>query len=319
MTIAAVSVSVSVNAGADLLSNEASAARRALVRRTARTTLRRRRVLGHLSRGACLLALVLVLIPLVALVVYTVSRGVPGISAAFFTQLPTPPDVPGLPPGGISNAIVGTLIIVGGAAAMAVPTGLAVALFLLERRGGLAGSVRFVADVMTGIPSIAIGVFAYALIVVPSHSYSGLSASFALAVLMLPIMIRANEVAMRTVPDDLKEAGLALGVRRSRVARSVVLRGALPGIVSGNLLALARAMGETAPLLFTALGGALLMATNPLHPMAAIPLSILNDGTQPQSSLQTTAWATALTLLVFVLVLSVVGRTIAGYLNRHAR
>src|SRR5581483_91208 len=268
------------------------ASRREVVRRTARATLRRRRVAGHLSRDACLGALVVVLIPLVALVAYTVSRGLPGISTAFFTQLPAPPDVPGLPPGGISNAIVGTLIIVGLAAAMAIPAGLAVALFLLERRGALAGVLRFVADVMTGVPSIAIGVFAYALIVVPSHSYSGLSASFALAVLMLPIMIRANEVAMRTVPDDLKEAGLALGVRRSRVARSVVLRGALPGIVSGNLLALARAMGETAPLLFTALGGTLLMATSPWHPMAAMPISILNDGTQPQASQQTTAWAT---------------------------
>ena len=178
---------------------------------------------------------------------------------------------------------------------------------------------RILTLLAVAIVLIAIGVFAYALIVVPSHNYSGLSASFALAVLMLPIMIRANEVAMRTVPDDLMEAGLALGVRRSRVARSVVLRGALPGIVSGNLLALARAMGETAPLLFTALGGTLLMATNPLHPMAAMPITILNDGTQPQLSLQTTAWATALTLLVFVLVLSVVGRTVAGYLNRHAR
>ncbi len=267
--------------GGDLLSDDAIARRRAVVRQTARATLRRRRAVGDLSRGACLVALVIVLIPLVALVGYTVSRGLKGVSIAFFTQLPTPPDVPGLPPGGISNAILGTLIIVGLAAVMAVPTGLAVSLFLLERRGKLAGTVRFVADVMTGIPSIAIGVFAYALIVVPSHSYSGVSASFALAVLMLPIMIRANEVAMRTVPDDLKEAGLALGVRRSRVARSVVVRGALPGIVSGNLLALARAMGETAPLLFTALGGTLLMATNPWRPMAAMPISILPTAPNP--------------------------------------
>jgi phosphate transport system permease protein len=276
-------------------------------------------MVGNVGRGACIAALALALVPLVALVVYTVARGAPGVSVAFFTQLPTPADVPGLPPGGISNAIVGTLIIVGLAAAMAVPSGLGVALFLVERRGRLAGAIRFVADVMTGIPSIAIGVVAYALIVVPSHSYSGLSASFALAVLMLPIMIRANEVAMRTVPDDLKEAGLALGVRKSRVARSVVLRGALGGVVSGNLLALARAVGETAPLLFTTLGGTMLMATNPLQPMAAMPLSIFTNATQPQSSLQTTAWATALVLLIFVVVLSIIGRSLASYLNRHAR
>jgi phosphate transport system permease protein len=303
----------------DLLSVASTTARRNVVRQAARDTLRRRRLHGNVTRAACLVALVIALIPVIALLGYTISRGIKGVSLAFFTQLPAPPDVPGIPPGGISNAIVGSVIIVGLAAVMAVPVGLAVALFLIERRGRLAASARFVADVMTGIPSIAIGAFAYALIVVPSHSYSGLSASFALAVLMLPIVIRANEVAMGTVPDDLKDAGLALGVRRSRVVRSVVLRGALPGIVTGNLLAVARAVGETAPLLFTALGGTLLMATDPLHPMAAMPLAILNDGTQPQSSVQTTAWATALVLLAFILVLSIVGRSVASYLTRHAR
>ena len=300
--------------GPDLLSAEASERRRAVVRQVSKSTLRRRRLLGDITQTLCILALLLALVPLIALLSYTVSRGFSGLSVAFFTQLPAPPDVPGIPPGGISNAIIGTVIIVG----LAVPIGLSVALFLIERRGKLAATVRFVADVMTGIPSIAIGAFAYALIVVPTHSYSGLSASFALAVLMLPIVIRANEVAMRTVPDDLKDAGLALGVKRSRVVRSVVLRGALPGIVTGNLLAVARAVGETAPLLFTALGSTL-FATNPFHPMAAMPLTILSDGAQPQSSLQTTAWATALALLVLILVLSIVGRTLAGYLTRHAR
>lgn len=227
-----------------LLSAESILERRQVVREAARTTLRRRRLHGSLTRVACLAALVVALIPVLALLGYTISRGIKGVSLAFFTQLPAPADVIGIPPGGISNAIVGSLIIVGLAAVMAVPTGLAVAMFLIERRGKLAATVRFVADVMTGIPSIAIGAFAYALIVVPSHSYSGLSASFALAVLMLPIVIRANEVAMRTVPDDLKDAGLALGVRRSRVVRSVVVRGALPGIVTGNLLAIARGWVE---------------------------------------------------------------------------
>jgi phosphate transport system permease protein len=313
------SLPLAADSPVDLLSVEAIERRRSVVRTSATATLRRRRLVGNLGRGACLSALGVALVPLVALLSYTISRGVHGLSVAFFTQLPAPPDVPGLPPGGIANAIVGTLIIIGLAAVMAVPSGLAVALFLVDRRGRLAGIVRFVADVMTGIPSIAIGVFAYALIVVPTHSFSGLSASFALAVLMLPIVTRANEIAMRTVPDDLKEAGLALGVPRSRVARSVVLRTALPGIVTGNLLALARAAGETAPLLVTALGVPLFMATNPLHPMAAMPLAILNDGTQPEASLQTAAWATALVLLVLILILSTIGRSVAAYLNRHAR
>jgi phosphate transport system permease protein len=175
-----------------------------------------------------------------------------------------------------------------------------------------------VADVMSGIPSIAIGVFAYALLVVPAGHYSGITGSFALAVLMLPIIIRADETAMRTVPEDLWDAALALGARPSRVARSVVLRGALPGVVTGNLLAVARAVGETAPLLFTILGSTFL-ETNPFQPMAAMPLTIYSDGTQADPHLQTVAWATALVLLAFVLVLSIVARTFASRLTRHAR
>ena len=298
-----------------LLSPEAMARRRDVVRHASRTTLRRRRLVGNGTRIACYVALIIALIPLVALISYTIERGVHGLSVAFFTQVPVPQGVPG---GGIYNAIIGTLIIVGLAAVMAVPVGLAVSLFLIERKGRLANAIRFVADVLSGIPSIAIGVFAYALIVVPSGHYSGLSGSFALAVLMLPIIVRTDEVAMRTVPDDLWDAGLALGARPSRVVRSVVVRSALPGIVTGNLLAVARAVGETAPLLFTALGSQL-MVTNPTQPMDAMPLSIFSNGTQPEPDLQTTAWATALVLLAFVLILSIVARSIASYMTRHAR
>ncbi|HEX3795367.1 MAG TPA: phosphate ABC transporter permease PstA [Acidimicrobiales bacterium] len=300
---------------ADLLSDEAIARRRAVVREASRNSLRRRRIIGNATRVACYVALVIALIPLVALLTYTISRGAKGLSAAFFTQLPVPQGVPG---GGISNAIIGTLIIVGLAAAMAIPIGLAVALFLIERQGKVAATIRFVADVMSGVPSIAIGVFAYALIVVPAGHYSGFSGSFALAVLMVPIIVRADETAMRTVPEDLWDAALALGAPPSRVARSVVLRGALPGVVTGNLLAVARAVGETAPLLFTAIGSTFLEA-NPFQPMNAMPLTIYSDGTQPDPHLQTVAWATALSLLAFVLLLSIVARLFASRLTRHAR
>lgn len=299
----------------DLLSPEAIARRRGVVRQAARSSLRRRRMVGDLTQVACYVALVLALIPLVALIAYTIDRGARGLSVAFFTQLPVPQGVPG---GGVSNAIIGTLIIVGLAALVAIPVGLAVALFLVERTGKLAASIRFVADVMSGVPSIAIGVFAYALIVVPSHHYSGITGSFALAVLMLPIVVRADEVAMRAVPDDLWDAALALGARPSRVARSVVLRTSLPGIVTGNLLAVARAVGETAPLLFTALGSSLL-TSNPFQPMAALPITIFSDGTQADAHLQTVAWATALVLLAFILVLSIGARAFASYATRHAR
>ncbi len=299
----------------ELLSPEAVDRRRQAVRAASRSSLRRRLVLGNTARVLCYLALLIALVPLVALIVYTISRGAKGVSVAFFTNLPVPQGVPG---GGIYNAIIGTLIIVGIAALMAIPVGLAVSLFLIDRTGKLATTVRFVADVMSGVPSIAIGIYAYALIVVPTGHYSGISGSFALAVLMLPIIVRADEEAMRTVHDDLWDAGLALGARRSRVARSIVVRTSLPGIVTGNLLAVARAVGETAPLLFTALGSTLL-ETNPFQPMAAMPLSIYENGTQADLTLQTTAWATALVLLVFILILSIVARSVAAYFTRHAR
>jgi len=299
----------------DLLSPDAIARRRRVVRRASRSTLRRRRLVGNAIRIACYLALLIALVPLVALVSYTIERGVSGLSADLFTQLPVPFGVPG---GGVEEAIIGTLIIVGLAAVVAIPLGLAVALFLVDRSGKLAATIRFVADVMAGIPSIAIGIFAYALIVVPSGHYSGITGSFALAVLMLPIIVRADEVAMRTVPDDLWDAALALGARPSRVARSVVVRTALPGLVTGNLLAVARAAGETAPLLFTALGSTL-FTTNPFQPMDAMPIRIRYDGTQADPHLQTVAWATALVLLAFILLLSIVARAFASYATRHAR
>jgi len=297
---------------------DAIGARRELVRRSARRSLRRRRIMGRSAIVLCTVAVAVSLAPLVALVAYTTSRGVRALSWGFLTHVPTPPGIPG---GGISSAIVGSVIIVGLAAAMAVPVGTMAALFLVERRGRLAGALRFGADVMTGVPSIALGIFAYAVLVGPGSPighFSGLAGSFALAVLMLPIVIRASEASMRAVPRDLWEAGLALGVRRSRVVRSVVLRGALPGLVTGNLLAVARAVGETAPLLFTVLGASLLV-TNPLQPMGALSLTIYSDGTQAYPAAQQIAWGTAFVLLALVLVLSVVARVASARLNRQAR
>ena len=293
-------------------------ARRELVRAASRRSLVRRRLVGRGAIVLCVVAVAISLAPLVALVAYTISRGIHTLSWSFLTHVPTPPGIPG---GGISNAIVGSVIIVGLAAAMAVPVGTMAALFLVERRGRFANGLRFAADVLTGVPSIALGIFAYAVLIgrgsLIGH-FSGLAGSFALAVLMLPIVIRASEAAMRSVPRDLWEAGLALGVRRSRVVRSVVLRGALPGLVTGNLLAVARAVGETAPLFVTVLGSTLL-ATNPLQPMGALSLTIYSNGTAAQPSAQQIAWGTALVLLALVLVLSVVARLVSARLNRQAR
>jgi len=297
---------------------DAIGTRRALVRESARRSLARRRIIGRTAIVLCVVAVGISLAPLVALVAYTTSRGIRALSWGFLTHVPTPPGIPG---GGISSAIVGSVIIVGLATAMAVPVGTMCALFLVERRGHIAGAVRFAADVLTGVPSIALGIFAYAVLVGPGSligHFSGLAGSFALAVLMLPIVIRASEAAMRAVPRDLWEAGLALGVRRSRVVRSVVLRGALPGLVTGNLLAVARAVGETAPLFVTVLGSTLVV-TNPLQPMGALSLTIFGDGTQPYPAAQQIAWGTAFVLLTLVLFLSVVARVVSARLNRQAR
>jgi phosphate transport system permease protein len=288
--------------------------RRTLIQASARTTLRRRRTVALGIRvlfGACM---VLTLVPLIALVGYVTKRGIGAMSVAFFTHTPTPEGIAG---GGISNAIIGSLIINGLALVIAMPIGLLVSLFLIERRGPIANAIRFGADILSGLPSILIGLFAYSVIVVHTH-FSAYSASVALAVLMLPIMIRGDEEAMRTIPSELWEAGLALGARQSRVVRSVIVRGAIPGLVTANLLALARAVGETAPLLFTAIGSQVFsLSLN--QPMNAIPLVIDLDGTTAFTQLQQDAWGAAFVLMAAVLLLSIVGRIFAARLTRKSR
>jgi phosphate transport system permease protein len=289
-------------------------ARREMIQGSARTTLKRRRATALSIRIIFGVCMILTLIPLVFLIGYVTKRGIGAMSVAFFTHTPTPEGIPG---GGISNAIVGSLIINGLALVIAMPIGLLVALFLIERRGPIANAIRFGADVLSGLPSILIGLFAYAVIVVHTH-YSAYSASVALAVLMLPIMIRGNEEAMRTVPNELWEAGLALGARQSRVVRSVIVRGAIPGLVTANLLALARAVGETAPLLFTTIFTQQ-FSTSLNQPINAIPFVIYYDGTSAFKDLQTDAWGAAFVLMVGVLILSIIGRTFAARLTRKTR
>jgi phosphate transport system permease protein len=250
-------------------------------------------------------ALVAAIAPLVALGWYTVARALPALSFGFLVHPVVPFGVTG---GGISTAIAGTARAVGLALVMAAPAGLLTALYLYERPGRLPAALRFSADVLSGVPSIIIGIFAFEVVVRPMHHPSTLAASLALAVLMLPIMVRASEEAIRSVPVDLQEAGAALGAARSRVVRSVVLRGSLPGLISGNLLALARVTGETAPLLFTL-----------ASPALAMSLLIYTNGTEPFPSVQQEAWATAFVLLAAVLALSALARGTAWLLTRRAR
>ncbi|MGC8627498.1 MAG: phosphate ABC transporter permease subunit PstC [Acidimicrobiales bacterium] len=268
-------------------------------------SLRRRLALGRLAQGLCLAGLATSAVPLVALVAYTAARAAPALSFGLLVHPVKPLGVPG---GGISTAIIGSGRVVGLALAFAMPAGLLAALFLCEHGGRGAGLLRFGADVLSGVPSVVIGIFAFETVVRPMHSPSTLAASAALAVLMLPVMARAGEEAIRAVPVDLQEAAAALGASRGRVVRSVVLAGALPGLAAGNLLALARAAGETAPLLFTLAA-----------PSFAMTLLIYTFGTEPFPSAQQEAWATALVLLGAVLALSALARGAAWYFIRRTR
>ncbi len=289
--------------------------RRSLIRQSAHRSHHRRQILGVVAAGLCGLALCIALVPLVSIVIFTISKGIGAWSVNFFTHIPTPAGIPG---GGIVNAIVGSLIIDGLAAVMALPIGFIVALFLAEQGGRLASTVRFVVDVAAGLPAITIGLFAYAIVVLPEGHFSALSASVALAVLMLPITVRAGETAIRTVPQDLWEAGIALGIGRARVARSIIITSALPGLVTASLLAISRAIGEAAPLLFTAIGSQV-FATSLGQPMASLSLVVYFDGIQPYPDIVRTAWGAALTLLVIVMLLNISARLLARRMRRFTR
>jgi phosphate transport system permease protein len=289
--------------------------RRRTIQAIASTSVRRRAAASKVALGICWVCLAVAVVPLVGVIVYVVIKGLPAWNVDFFTNSTTPEGVPG---GGIFNAIVGTAEITAIATAVTVPFGLFCGLFLAESEGMVAGGVRFVADVMTGMPSITIGIFGYIAIVKTTGSYSGLAGAFAIGFIMLPIIIRAGETAIRGVPRHLGEAALALGARRATIARRVVVPTALPGLVTGTLLAVARGLGETAPLLFTIFGSEYL-EWNPTKPMASIPIVIYSDSSQPYPDLIQIAWGAALLLLMVVLVLSIGSRLAAAFLRRERR
>jgi phosphate transport system permease protein len=276
--------------------------RRERIQGVAAASLGRRKMYSRIAVGICWAFLVIAIIPLVAVVVYVIIKGLPAWNTDFFTH-PTYPE--GIPGGGVWNAIVGTAEIGIIATAVTVPIGLTCGLFLAESDGKVAGAVRFTADVMTGVPSITIGIFGY-IAFVKNFGYSGLAGAFAIGLIM------------RGVPQHLSEAALALGARRATIARRVVVPAALPGIITGVLLAVARGLGETAPLLLTIFGNQF-MQWNPTKPMNALPLTIFNDSSQPYPDLVQIAWGAALLLLVIVLVLSVGSRVLAWRLQKERR
>ncbi|HEY5109865.1 MAG TPA: phosphate ABC transporter permease PstA [Acidimicrobiales bacterium] len=288
--------------------------RRRAVQAAATASLGRRKLGSRVALGVCWLFLVIAVIPLVALVFYVTAKGLPAWNAEFFTHSTTPEGVPG---GGVWNAIVGTAVITVVATAVAVPLGLLCGLFLAESDGRTADALRFTADVMTGIPSITVGIFGY-IAIVRNFGYSGFAGAFAVGFIMLPVIIRAGETAFRGVPRSLNEAAMALGARRATIARKVVVPTALPGVITGALLAIARGLGETAPLLLTIFGNQYLQ-WNPTKPMAALPTLIYSYSSQPYADLVQVAWGAALLLMAVVLVLSIGSRLLAAYLRKERR
>jgi phosphate transport system permease protein len=259
-----------------------------------------------LARVLVYVAALVALIPLSLVLAYTTANGWrAALNPDFYLHVERPIGIPGA---GVQHAIVGTLVMVGIASLLAIPVGVLAGTHLAEyRQHRWASWVRLAGDVLVGTPSIAIGLFAYAVLVAPFHHFSALSGAGALSVLMLPVVMRTTEGALLLVPAGLREAGLALGLPRWRVALQLMLPAALPGVVTGALLAVARAAGETAPLLFTAFGN-IFLNTDPTKPMTALPLIVFHDALKPYKELQDQAWGAALILVVMVLIVNLASR-----------
>jgi phosphate transport system permease protein len=265
----------------------------------------RRRWLSHVMTGGTVLAALLALLPLFLIFGDLIVKGASSINWHFFVQDPPPPSGTG---GGVRNAIVGTLIIVGVGSAIGLPIGVLGGVFLTEFGDGYVGTaVRFLADVLNGTPSIIVGIFAWDWIVRPMGHFSAIAGAVALSILMIPMVTRTTEEMVRLVPHSLREAALALGYPRWRTALGVIVRTAWPGIVTGALVAVARIAGETAPLLFTALGN-MNFRVELLEPMQTLSLQIYTYGLSPFEQWHRLAWGAALVLMGLVLILGVLAR-----------
>jgi phosphate transport system permease protein len=269
----------------------------------------RRRVVQGFVVSLLVLSTALSVAVLVAIVSYVVIRGVPALNIDFFTQRPKPFGEVG---GGVAPALVGTLIIAAVSGAIAIPIGIAAAIFVVEYRSGrYASVVRFAAELIAGLPSIVVGVFVWAFLVrgAVGH-YAGIAGAVALAVIMAPIVARTSEEVLRLVPQSLREAALALGAPRWRVVLSVVLPSARAGIITACILALARSAGETAPLMLTALGNQF-FSTDLLKPIAALPLQIYQYAVAPYEDWHVKAWGTSLVLVAVIAAVGVLLRVVA--------
>ncbi len=277
---------------------------------TADLGYRRRKLVDRFARGFCIGATILAVLPLFLVLYYVAEKGLAGVSWDFFTKMPMPVGETG---GGMKHALMGTLLVVVVASAIGIPVGVLAGIYLAEfGQGGRFGHVvRFSADVMAGIPSITVGLFVYAVVVLTMGDFSALAGGIALAILMIPTVMRTTEEMLKLVPAHLREAALALGAPKRRAIWRVAVRTAAPGIATGVMLAIARISGETAPLLFTALGKDY-FSTDLTKPIATLPVQIYNYAISPYDDWHQQAWTAALVLVFAVLVLNLAARALVA-------
>jgi phosphate transport system permease protein len=275
-----------------------------------------RKLLSAVFVGFCALAVLIALVPLSLILFFVVKEGIRSLNLDFFRQMPAPVGEPG---GGMANAIVGTLILTGLGSLMAVPIGIMSGIYMSEYAGTrLASTVRFAADTLNGVPSIVIGVFAYGIAVLPFRQFSAIAGGIALGIMMIPIIARTTEELLLLVPSTIREGALALGATRARAVFSVVVPAALPGIITGVVLALARIAGETAPLLFTSFNNHY-FTTKLNQPIASLTVQVFTYAISPYADWHRQAWAGALVLVAIVLVCSLLARLATRNLERMQR
>jgi len=269
------------------------------------TRTKRRTLLSSLFVAFCGASVLIALVPLALILFYVVSQGIQALNINFFTHVPRPVGETG---GGMANAIVGTLILVGLAAVVAIPIGILSGVYMSEYKGSrFAAVIRFAADCLNGVPSIVIGVFVYGIAVLPFRQFSAIAGGLALGIMMIPIIARTTEELLLLVPGTMREGALALGATRARAVFTVLLPAALPGIVTGVVLALARIAGETAPLLFTSFNNAY-FTTSLRQPISSITVQVYTYAISPYPDWHRQAWAGALVLVAIVFVCSLLAR-----------
>jgi phosphate transport system permease protein len=266
-----------------------------------------RKIKNRIMFSLCLISVLAALVPLFIILFYTLSQGISSINWDFFTKMPKPAGEAG---GGMANALIGSAILLGLGSLIGLPVGILSGIYLSESKHSLfAGAVRFLAEVLNGIPSISVGVFAYIVVVVPMHRFSAVAGGFALGILMIPVVTRTTEEMMNLVPYSFREAALGLGISRWKTTLFIILPTALKGIITGVLLSIARAAGETAPLLFTALGNRF-WSTQLDQPIASLTVFIYDYSKAPFDDWNRQAWAAALVLIMVILFINITFRLV---------